>query len=90
MKARITLDDAGRSALPKRLREALRVGPGDTLEIQSGGERLVISPVRLRPGLQREQGIWVYRSGNPANISIPALIDRQRDNRSHRILAGGR
>ena len=88
MKARITLGVAGRMVLPKRFREALRVGPGDTVEIQSEGECLVISPVRLRPGLQREQGIWVYRTGNPANISIPALIDRQRDNRSRRILAG--
>ena len=81
MNARITLDKAGRLVLPKSIREALRIGPGDTLEVESDDERLLISPVRLRPGLQREQGIWVYRSGSPTDASIPDLIDRQREQR---------
>jgi AbrB family looped-hinge helix DNA binding protein len=81
MNAKIKLDKACRLVLPKSVREALRIGPGDTLEVESDDDRLVISPVRLRPGLQREQGIWVYRSGSPANTSIPDLIDRQREQR---------
>jgi AbrB family looped-hinge helix DNA binding protein len=81
MNAKIKLDKACRLVLPKSIREALRIGPGDTLEVESDDDRLVISPVRLRPGLQREQGIWVYRSGSPVNASIPDLIDRQREQR---------
>ena len=81
MNAKVTLDRAGRLVLPKSIREALRIGPGDTLEIECDDDRLVISPVRLRPGLQREQGIWVYRSGSSTTASIPGLIDRQRKQR---------
>jgi AbrB family looped-hinge helix DNA binding protein len=86
MNARVTIDKAGRVVLPKSIREGLRVGPGDTLEIESEDDRLIVSPVRIRPGLQKEQGIWVYRSGAPANISIPDLIDRQRDQRTRELL----
>jgi AbrB family looped-hinge helix DNA binding protein len=82
MNAKVTLDKAGRLVLPKSIREALRIGPGDTLDVESDDDRLVISPVRLRPGLQREQGIWVYRSGSPVETSIPELIDRQRGQRA--------
>jgi AbrB family looped-hinge helix DNA binding protein len=81
MHAKVTLDKAGRLVLPKPIRDALRIVPGDTLEIECDDDRLVISPVRLRPGLQREQGIWVYRSGSPTTASIPGLIDRQRKQR---------
>ena len=34
MHAKVTLDKAGRLVLPKPIREALRIGPGDTLEIE--------------------------------------------------------
>ena len=86
MNARITLDKAGRVVLPKSVRDALRVGPGDSLEIESGDERIVLSPVRVRPGLQKEHGVWVYRSGAPSNASIPDLIDNQRARRTREIL----
>lgn len=86
MNAKVTLDKAGRLVLPKSIREALRIGPGDTLEIESDDDHVVISPVRVRPGLQREQGIWVYRSDSPANVSIPDLIDRQREQRIRDVL----
>lgn len=86
MNAKVTIDKAGRVVLPKSIREGLRIGPGDTLEIETEGDRLVISPVRIRPGLQKEQGVWVYRSSAQANISIPDLIDQQRDQRTHELL----
>ena len=85
MRSRITLDKAGRLVLPKSIRQALRVGPGDTLEIESDDDRLILSPVRVRPGLQKERGVWVYRSGTPVNTSIPDLIDQQRDQRTREL-----
>jgi len=42
--------------------------------------------VTIRPGLRKEQGVWVYRSGAQANTSISDLIDRQRDQRTRDLL----
>ena len=86
MNAIITLDKAGRVVLPKSVRDALRVGPGDSLEIESADDRIVLSPVRVRPGLQKEHGVWVYRSGTPSNASIPDLIEKQRAQRAREVL----
>ncbi len=70
------------------MRDALRIGPGDTLEIESQEDRLIVSPVRVRAGLVKERGVWVYRSGAPADFSIPDLIDRQRQSRTKELSAG--
>jgi AbrB family looped-hinge helix DNA binding protein len=82
MEAEVTLDKAGRLVLPKAFREALRVGPGDTLRIQREEDRLIVSAVHPRATLQKERGIWVYRSGKPANASIREMIDQQRNRRT--------
>jgi AbrB family looped-hinge helix DNA binding protein len=80
--ATVTLDKAGRLVLPKQIREALRIGPGDSLEIESTEDRIILSPVRVRPGLQKEDGVWVFHSGKPASVSIPDLIDQERERRT--------
>ena len=85
MNAIITIDKAGRLVLPKSIRDALRVGPGDTLEVTREDDRVILSPVRTRAGLQKELGVWVYRSGEPTNASIPDLIDRQREERRREL-----
>jgi AbrB family looped-hinge helix DNA binding protein len=80
--ATVTLDKAGRLVLPKPIREALRIGPGDSLEVESKDDRIVLSPVRVRPGLQKEHGVWVFRSGKSVSVSIPELIDQERERRT--------
>lgn len=90
MHARVVIDRAGRLILPRAIQEALRVGPGDTLEIESEDDRIVLSPIRVRPGLQKEQGVWVYRSGTPVSVSIPDLIEQQRDERTRDLLGDRR
>src|SRR5207302_8577406 len=82
----ITIERAGRLVLPKAIREALRVGEGDSFEIEREDDRIVLSPVRTRAGLHKEHGVWVYRSGTAADVSIPDLIDRQRDQRTRELL----
>jgi AbrB family looped-hinge helix DNA binding protein len=86
MNARTTIDKVGRLVLPKSIREALQINAGDTLEIESEDDRLVIAPVRVRPGLLKERGVWVYRSGTPSTASIPDLIARQRDRRTQDLI----
>ena len=86
MNATTTIDKAGRLVLPKSIRDALQISAGDTLEIESEDDRLVISPIRVRPGLLKERGVWVYRSGTPSSASIPDLIAQQRDRRTKDLI----
>jgi AbrB family looped-hinge helix DNA binding protein len=61
----VTVDKAGRIVLPKPLRDRLHLGPGDTLEIKVEGEQVTLTPRRAIPPLQKERGVWVFRSGEP-------------------------
>lgn len=80
----LTLDKAGRIVIPKSLRDALHLEFGDSLEIRLSGDEITLRPVRSCVPIRREDGVWVYRSGQPAkSVSIRSLIE---DDRSQRIL----
>jgi AbrB family looped-hinge helix DNA binding protein len=79
MTDKLTLDKAGRVVLPKPLRDRLQLAPGDTLHLESEGERITLRPVRQNVMLKKELGVWVYQ-GEPADTSIVDLIDREREN----------
>jgi AbrB family looped-hinge helix DNA binding protein len=59
----VTLDKAGRVVIPKTLRDELRLEAGDTLHLESGGEQVILRPVRSSSPLRKEHGVWVFRSG---------------------------
>jgi AbrB family looped-hinge helix DNA binding protein len=80
MTAKITIDKAGRVVIPKPLRDQLRLGAGDTLALQSEGERITLEPVRPPAVLKKEYGVWVYQ-GQTTNTSIADLLDRDREKR---------
>lgn len=80
MTTKITLDKAGRVVLPKPVREEMQLSPGDSLQLESEGERITLRPVRPKAALQKECGVWVYQ-GEPADDSIPELLDRERGKR---------
>ena len=63
MNAKVTLDKAGRVVLPKILRDALHLSPGDTLELTVEGDQMTLRPQRATSPLQKERGVWVFRSG---------------------------
>jgi AbrB family looped-hinge helix DNA binding protein len=85
MTTKTTIDKAGRIIVPKRLREKMRLEPGDDLLIEADGERLTLKPVRQEALLKKEYGIWVYQ-GEVPNIPIVEWLDDQREKRSHEIL----
>jgi AbrB family looped-hinge helix DNA binding protein len=80
MSITVSLDKAGRVVLPKALRDKMRLEPGDNLLVESEGERITLRPVRQQATLKKELGIWVYQ-GEPADESIPDLIEREREKR---------
>jgi AbrB family looped-hinge helix DNA binding protein len=63
MNTKVTLDKAGRVVIPKRLRDALRLAPGDSLSLESNGNEVTLRPVRSTAALRKERGIWVFRGG---------------------------
>jgi AbrB family looped-hinge helix DNA binding protein len=67
MNLRLTIDKAGRVVIPKPLREELHLEAGDTLE--SAGERITLRPVRGTGPLTKEQGVWVFHTGQPLSPS---------------------
>ena len=82
---KLTLDRAGRVLITKTLRHELRLGPGDTLQLDSEGEQITLRPVRPKALVKKERGVWVYQ-GERTRASIPDLIDRERAKRSHELM----
>jgi AbrB family looped-hinge helix DNA binding protein len=80
MTSKLTLDKAGRVVLPEPLRDRLQLVPGDTLHLESEGERITLRPVRQNVMLKKKLGVWVYQ-GESTDTSIADLIDRERENR---------
>ena len=88
MRAKLTVDTAGRVLLPKALREQWRLSPGATLELDTGGdptaeaEEVRLRPVRQQAPLRKKQGVWVFQGEPlPSPPSIPEAIDRARERR---------
>jgi len=84
MTTKLTLDKAGRVVLPKPIRDEMQLGPGDTLQLETEGERITLRPVRPKAMLKKEFGVWVYQ-GEPADTSLPDLLDREREKRAREI-----
>jgi AbrB family looped-hinge helix DNA binding protein len=85
MTTKLTLDRAGRVLIPKTLRKELHLGPGDALQLDSEGEEITLRPVRPKALLKKERGVWVYQ-GEATQVSIPDLIDREREKRSRELM----
>ena len=86
MRSKVTLDRAGRVVLPKTLRDELQLSPGDTLDLSVKGDEVSLRPRRGATPLQKERGVWVFRSGEPLTASETnetlrnIRADRQRQN----------
>ena len=83
----LTIDKAGRIVLPKPVRDELQLSPGDSLEVESSEERVVLRPVRRHGRVYKKQGVWVFDSGEPLDADIVnKTIRRVRDERDRRNL----
>jgi AbrB family looped-hinge helix DNA binding protein len=73
----LTIDKAGRVVIPKPLRKELHLEPGDALEMESAGEQITLRPVRGTGPLTKEQGVWVFHTGQPLPASATDEVLRQ-------------
>jgi AbrB family looped-hinge helix DNA binding protein len=86
---RLTMDRAGRVVLPKPVRVALDLSPGDSLELESAEETITLRPVRDANSLAKEKGVWVFRTGHPLSASTTdRLLDEIRERRDQHNLRG--
>jgi AbrB family looped-hinge helix DNA binding protein len=69
MSAKVTLDRAGRVVLPKAVRDEMHLSPGDILDLTVQGEEVTLRPRRVTTPLQKERGVWVFRTGTPLTAS---------------------
>jgi len=87
MTTRLTIDTAGRVVIPKLLRDELDLAPGDTLELETTGERITLRPTRETGPLAREKGVWVFRTGHPLSSTVADVaLDRVRTARDQHNL----
>lgn len=77
----VTIDKSGRLVLPKPVRDALGLRAGDRLKIRRQGSEVILSFSQPKPVLQKEKGVWVYRSGQSSDVSLPDLIEQERRRR---------
>ena len=69
----LTVDKAGRVVLPKPVREELQLAAGDSLELESSEDRIILRPARGHGRMYKKQGVWVFHSGVPLTQDV---VDR--------------
>lgn len=77
MMSTLTVDKAGRVVLPKPVRDELRLAEGDSLELESFEDQIILRPVRGRTGMRKKMGIWVLDADEPISA---ATVDRVTQN----------
>ena len=66
----ISIDKAGRTVLPKPVRDELQLVPGDSLEVESSEDRVILRPARGGGRMRKERGMWVFDSGEPLSADV--------------------
>jgi AbrB family looped-hinge helix DNA binding protein len=83
----LTVDKAGRVVLPKPVREELQLAPGDSLELESSEDRIVLRPARGKGRMYKKQGVWVFDSGEPLDAeTVNKTLRKVRAERDRRNL----
>lgn len=86
MDATVTIDAAGRVVIPKAVRDALRLSPGDALSLESDGESVTLRSARRGSQLRKERGIWVFHSGQRLSTDeTNRALESMRNERERRV-----
>jgi AbrB family looped-hinge helix DNA binding protein len=74
---RLTIDHAGRVVIPKAIRQHLRLQPGDSLEVEMTSDQVSLRPVREKPRMKKENGIWVMHTGQSLDPGVADEVLRK-------------
>src|SRR5208283_5273606 len=85
MTTTLTIDKAGRLVLPKPVREELQLSAGDSLELESSEDQIILRPVRGAAMMRKKQGVWVMRTGEPLSAEIVNQTIRKIRNERGRV-----
>jgi AbrB family looped-hinge helix DNA binding protein len=89
MTTTLTIDTAGRVVLPKPVRDALQISPGDSLELESSEDHIILRPARGKGRMYKKQGMWVFDSNSGVPLSaetVTRTIRRVRAERDRHVL----
>lgn len=87
MATTLRLDKAGRVVLPKPLRDQLQLSAGDSLELESSGDRIILRPARGNARLRKKHGVWVLHAGAPLPTNVvEETIRKVRAEREQKVL----
>jgi AbrB family looped-hinge helix DNA binding protein len=87
MNTTVSIDRAGRLVLPKPVRQQLQLEAGESLELESFEDHIVLRPVRGNGSMYKKQGVWVFRAGAPLKASVVReTIRRVRKDREQTLL----
>jgi len=70
MMTTLTIDGAGRLVLPKPVRDELQLSAGDSLELETSENEIVLRPVRGAATMRKKQGVWVMSTGKPLSGEV--------------------
>lgn len=84
MNAITRIDKAGRIVLPKKVRDRLRLAPGDTLSIEVTDCEATLRHAVPSAALTQESGIWVFGAGQA--VAQQEARDLLQDAREERLV----
>ena len=91
MNATLTIDKAGRVVLPKPVRDALQIGAGDTLELESSEDLILLRPARGKARIFKKNGMLVLHSDAPVpSNAVETTMRSVRRERERAILGKSR
>jgi AbrB family looped-hinge helix DNA binding protein len=81
----VTIDRARRLVLPKPVRDELQLAAGDSLELESSDDEIILRPVRGTASLRKKQGVWVMHTGKPLSAEVVNQTIRKVRNERGRV-----
>ena len=92
MIATVEVDRLGRLVIPKKMRDALHLRPGEKLDLECNGERLVMSREHSAKGLYMKDGWLVYDSGGDSfsAYDVRRWMEEDRNERMDHVSGSGR